>query len=250
MLLGFLDALGEVLLPSACLVCHRPIRGQQLCGRCRPPIPRYGARCVGCWPPALVLDEGGQCAPCRTFPLPVRRMRFLWSYGGEARNLITVMKYQPSHVLARTAGGVLGANLASLYPGEEWDLVVPMPASQASLRARGFNQCAILAARLPGLTGRTRYSHRALLHRGVRVPQASLAHDLRLRNVRRAFSGEPGLVAGCTCLLVDDVVTTGATAAAAATALLEAGALAVDLLALARAPVWSEFRARLSTPGR
>lgn len=139
-----------------------------------------------------------------------------------------------------------------------WDAIVPMPASAHSRAVRGFNQCEVIATQLRGAalrspsTGSAPPLERMILrHHGGRPAQASLGLKQRMRNVRQLFSAGSGAV-GKRVLLVDDVITSGATVWAASVALLEAGAHSVELFTLARGAAWHESRAALqasATPG-
>jgi len=172
-------------------------------------------------------------------------MRFIWRYQGAAREFITSMKYRPSLKLCTLAAHELAQSVFELFPFPDWDIIVPLPSSSLSLKTRCFNQCLILARALHFvLKGRSpaRLEPSALHHTGGRHPQASLAHNLRIHNVQGVFKAQAHKVRGAHVLLVDDVITTGATSAAAAAALIQAGAGPVDLIALARAQVWEEYR--------
>ena len=112
------------------------------------------------------------------------------------------------------------------------------------LRRRGFNQCSVMASELGRAASLRRGAINllALQHNNGSTPQARLRHDERIDNVEEAFRAAPRRIEGCTVLLIDDVITTGATTNAAALACLRAGAARVELLALARAGVWERFR--------
>ena len=225
-----------MLLPFRCLVCGRRLWHGRLCSSCIPCPVHADQRCPACF----TLGRRREiCLLCRLIPSPFRSIRFLWNYDGEARRIISIMKYRPSIALCRLASFLLAS--ADLDLPDDCSLVLPVPASRKSIRIRGFNQCAILAGAaadkmgLPVGTG-------TLQHLGSPHPQASLPHWKRLRNVRRSFAARPSETAGRRILLIDDVITTGATSTAAALSLLAAGADSVDLLALARSEHWGEFR--------
>ena len=129
---------------------------------------------------------------------------------------------------------------------QHWDLIIPVPSSAASFYKRTFNQCALIALEILREHEKAKPDSRldliSLRHTGKNPPQASLPHSRRLRNVRGAFQAVSESLRGASILLVDDVVTTGATSAAATAALLNAGCLRVDLVALARSTAWGEYR--------
>jgi ComF family protein len=239
----------EVLLPTACVVCERPLRGALICYRCRPALPDLRSiqhnRCTQCFTVASASRAGESlCDVCVLHPPMLDSIRFLWEYHGLARDLIRTMKYRPSVALARLGGALLCDALPHIFAHTSWDLIVPIPASHAMFRRRLFHPCTELAQ-----ASSKRYSiaiRDALIHATKRAPQASLDHAARLRNLTHLFKvSRPHVVQGKHILLIEDVITTGATSAAAAYALRNAGATQVDILALARTQVWSRFRAQL-----
>jgi ComF family protein len=140
----------------------------------------------------------------------------------------------------RRIASVLGRKAARSFLGSgelrDAAAVVPVPLSRGRMRERGFNQAKLVAravAREAGLPLRTR----VLKKTKERPPQAGLSAAARRRNVLAAYRARlPRSLRGKTVLLVDDILTTGATAEAAARALLQSGAGAVDVLTLARVP--------------
>jgi predicted amidophosphoribosyltransferase len=236
----------EILFPLECLVCTRPLRGRSLCIRCIPsPIPLSVSRCLVCFAALSPLCESQACATCLNFPLAARRIRYLWEYEGLARDLIRAMKYQPSHQLARLAGASLAHHLPTLFGPSSWDLVIPVPSSPTMLKKRLFHPCAEIARGMRENHSSLTPRHH-LKHRGGRSPQAHRSHADRLRGLRGIFCvNRPREIAGKRVLLVEDVITTGATIAAACHTLHEAGAASVDVVALAQAAVWRRFRQRV-----
>lgn len=176
------------------------------------------------------LDETGRCMLCR---LGLRGFDAVYSYGsyeGKLRDLIHVFKYGGVRPLARPFGRLL----AQALPREAgFDLIVPMPLHWFKQWQRGFNQADLLALEI----GRKWNTPVKKVIRRLRVtaPQAGLTNAKRRANVQGAFrmAGSRRLD-GLRVLLVDDVVTTGATASACARVLKRAGASDVALLALAR----------------
>ena len=135
-----------------------------------------------------------------------------------------------------TLAPVLGAYLTEHAPLTiDHDLLVPVPLDLERLRWRGFNQAAALT-RVLAARSRRRWDPLALRRCRATAPQVGLGEDERRRNVARAFAvREPTAVRGRTVLLVDDVMTTGATAEECAKAMRRAGARRVEVLVLARA---------------
>jgi len=152
------------------------------------------------------------------------------SYEGALRKLIHLLKYQGIRPLARTFGGFL---VQALPREQGFDLIVPMPLHWRRRWERGFNQAELLACEVSkkwnvpirNIARRTRAT----------APQAGLTNAKRRANVSGAFSVKRGTrLDGMRVLLVDDVLTTGASASACARALKSMGACHVTLLALAR----------------
>lgn len=240
----------EILFPRECLVCGRPLKGSDLCFRCKPVIPRLhnimASRCRACFSPHIhPADNDAPCAVCMAFPPMPDRIRFLWEYGGLPRDLIRALKYRPSPTLTRLAGSWMAEALAHLFEEGAWDLVIPVPSSPVAHRKRLFHPCAKLA-RLVAHTTPTSIYAEPLRHTFTRSPQALRTHEERLRGLKALFTcTQPALVRGKSILVVEDVITTGATLGAAAHTLRSAGAIRVDVFALARTPVWSRFRSHI-----
>ncbi len=152
----------------------------------------------------------------------------LVAYGGPAALAVQALKSggRPGH--GRSLGELMAPLLADLPSAE---VVVPVPLARDRLVARGYNQARELARGLP-MPARPR----ALMRRSGVARQVGLDRAARLENLAGVFSAGAQPVRGRRVLLVDDVVTTGATAEAATAALLDAGAAAVVVLAFARTP--------------
>lgn len=248
-LMPWLSGSLELIFPRECLVCTRPLRGASLCFRCIPRSPSHeelvGARCLHCFS-QISSGESDTCATCSLYPLAMERSRYLWEYGGVARDYIRTMKYRPSVLLARQSGELLGTYLTTLFPRSSWDLIVPVPGSQQNFRRRLFHPCTEIARSLARYTHGARLSP-CLSRNTRRRSQVSLSHEARLTGMRRMFTVPARYnLTGARVLLVEDVITTGATSAAATLALRRAGAMHVDLLALAQTSVWSRFRRRIA----
>ena len=177
------------------------------------------------------LDEEGRCALCRR---GLRGFDAAYSYGfyeDELRELIHLFKYGRVQPLAKP----LGRMLAQAFPREEaFDCIVPMPLHWRKRWQRGFNQSELLARDLGRRTNTP--VKNALRRVRFTAAQAGLTNAKRRLNVSGAFRPKKkGALNGLRVLLVDDVMTTGATAASCARALKMAGARSVTLLTVARA---------------
>jgi ComF family protein len=148
-------------------------------------------------------------------------------------DLVHALKYEGWPELAQ----LMGRDLASvpLPATESKSVVVPVPTTAKRRKARGYNQAELLAAAFAACTGRVHRS--ALLRHSEGRSQTALTPTERRENVRGVFGPGPSAdaVAGARVLLVDDVLTTGATASEAAATLVSLGATSVTLVAFARA---------------
>jgi ComF family protein len=183
----------------------------------------------------MPFDTGGTMvsAAAAADPPAYERARAVARYDGVMRDLIRDFKFHDQHHGRRLFGRWLADAGHDLL--DDADVIVPVPMARLRLLWRRFNQSAELAnelARLRSVPFRTD----ALVRTRRTRPQPGLSQSERIANVRGAFavpSGARSAIAGRAVLLVDDVITTGATVSACATALKSAGARRVDVLALA-----------------
>lgn len=224
-----MDAAAQALLPASCLFCAASPAPRGICSDCLQDLPGRGQpRCPVC---AIDMDTAELCGRCVRRRPAFDRARAVCSYAFPIDAAIQRLKYAPDPTLI----GPLAALVADLAASEPRpDLLVPMPASHAQLRGRGFNQAVELA--------RTS-AHRLGLKLGLDTvarardgqPQASLPWDARAANVRGAFACTADL-SELRVVVVDDVMTTGATLEELARVLKRAGAREVSAWVLARTP--------------
>lgn len=194
-----------------------------------------GRVCERCGTPlGADAGEGADCAACIARPPRWDRARAAFVYNDASRRLVLDLKRSGRRDgLGSFAGWMAQAGGALL---DEADVIVPVPLHYVRLASRGFNQSAWLAGALARRSGTPLCVD--LLKRTRRTPtQGGLSARARRRNVAGAFTVRPrraGLVQGKRVLLVDDVLTTGATLSACTRALKRAGARHVDILVLAR----------------
>ena len=226
----------DLMLPPVCLACHEPLAAHAaLCAQCwqridfirEPLCDRLG----------LPLPYGGgevtlSAAASRRTP-DYGRARAVARFDGVMRDLVHRLKYSDHHELLDLFAPMLrGAGHELLARA---DCLVPVPLHPWRLWQRRFNQAAMLAERLSRITGLPA-EHGALRRVKRTVSQVNLSWRERRRNVDAAFAVSPRWVErvqGRHVLLIDDVITTGATVEACARILKEAGACEVDVLALA-----------------
>ena len=178
------------------------------------------------------------CAPSATSAArEPGRPRAAFVYGGAVARAIARMKYESRPDLARPLGDLLWRALEPDAASLREAVVVPVPLHPTRLTERGFNQSALLARRVAKYL-RARFEPRALARTRETQQQAALDRAARARNVAGAFEarGAEAKIRGRVVLLVDDVLTTGATLDACKQALADAGAARVDGAVLAAAP--------------
>lgn len=227
----------DLVLPPVCPVCRARLGSAGgLCADCwqsvrfleRPWCERLGT------PLPIDLGPGILSAAAVADPPTFARARSAVSYEGAVPDLVHALKYADRTDLAPMLGAWMARVAHELVA--DADMLVPVPLHWGRLASRRFNQAALLAQEVGRLTGLPVTTN--LLLRNRRTPQqVGLGRDERARNMRGAFvvpDSKKAAVAGRRPILVDDVLTTGATLEAATRALLTAGAAAVDVLTLAR----------------
>jgi competence protein ComFC len=230
-----IDPLLAVVFPSACPACGRllghPGRGP-LCEPCWATLPRHHAVACRCGLP--LLPGRSTCGRCRRGRQPFAAGASLGPYEGALRVVLHELKYGGRRRAACPLADALLEEPAVRALVATSDVIVPVPLHPRRLRERGYNQSALLADAIARRVGRPACSD-ALVRRLDTAPQAGLSAAARRRNVRGAFAvRRKACVAGRTVTLVDDVLTTGATALACARQLTEAGANEIRLLTVAR----------------
>lgn len=245
-----LEGLFSVLFPSDCRLCGFPllnISRLPVCPDCLAAIgPIRGSVCSICGQRVLsvfaVPDEEGlrRCPACRRLDYPFERAVAYGSYDEGLRELIHLLKYSG----VRTAADVLGRMLSDALSQLESEfspntvLLIPVPLFKSKRRQRGFNQSELIArAALKSLSNPDRFQLMTglLVRTRATDSQVGLSSNQRRENLRGAFAvTRSGEVAGREVLLVDDVFTTGATAAECARILRRAGASRVWVATVAR----------------
>ena len=226
----------EVLTPPLCVACQGRLgSADSLCAACwsrvgfvrSPMCDRLGI------PLPYASGTPAISAAALADPPPWDRARAVAGFGPVMQGLVHGLKYGDQHHGRRLMGRWLAQAGADLLG--DADLIVPVPLHRWRLLTRRFNQAAMLADEVSRLTGVPARMH--LLQRTRRTPpQVGRTRDQRRRNVQGAFrvrAGAGGEVEGRRIVIVDDVMTTGATLGACARALKRAGAERVDVLVLA-----------------
>jgi len=219
-------------LPQHCELCVARTDGSLLCGACAAGLPRIAAACSVC---ALPAADGAVCGSCLRDPPPFQATIAPLVYAFPTDRLLQRIKYGGRLALADWAGATLAAAvrgaLAARKPADCPDRIVALPLSEPRQRERGFNQARAIAVRAARATALPLAAPLRRIPGGA--PQAALPWAERRRNVRGAFALRAD-VRGARIALVDDVMTTGATLAEAASTLARAGAARVECWVVAR----------------
>jgi ComF family protein len=229
-------ACADLIMPPCCLICRSPLSAHHLlCAACWAEVSFIRLPLCDVLGIPLPFDTGGRTisAAAAARQPAYERARAVAHYSGAMRTLVHQFKYADRHDACALFGRWLAETGQELVAGA--DLIVPVPLARLRLLSRRFNQAAILAQELSRQTGLP-VAPQALERTRATPSQVGLTHDQRRRNVAGAFrvpDRQRGAVSGRRVLLVDDVITTGATAEACARALKRAGAARVDVLALA-----------------
>ena len=230
----------DMLLPPRCLTCDAGVEAPgRLCAACFRATAFVTAPCCDrCGTPFRHAGQGGlaqQCDQCTLEPPPWARGRAALRYDDQARRIILPLKHADrvdvapalAHHMARAGAALLRST----------DLLVPVPLHRRRLLARRYNQSALLAQAIGRLAGRPVMPD-ALQRTRATAPLGDKGREARAAAVAGAFAVRPvrvPLLSGRRVLLIDDVLTTGATAKACTLALLAGGAVSVDVLVGARA---------------
>ena len=251
-LIGFAD-----VQRFASVIANRLLPAQ--CGMCRSRVMDYHTLCANCWsklefiaPPRcersgvpLPFDTGsGAVAPAALADPPVwDRARAVALFDEHSSQLVHALKYRDRQDVAIMMARLMANAGSDILKGCDW--VVPVPLYRWRLWSRRFNQAALLAHKIAGHT-QASYQPGVLARPTQTRSQVGLDHAARWRNVKNAFAIDPANaadLAGRRIVLIDDVITTGATAGACAIALKKAGAGRVDVLAFAL--VQNPFKAHI-----
>jgi len=240
-----------VIFPTSCSLCHQELTQAtsiDVCRHCWNHLePWLGAACAVCGLPfpseRPLASAVALCPQCREEEFEFDRARSYGLYTGDLRAVILQLKFRHRERLGKRLGELLGStwsSLAETLPAAA-PVLVPVPLHHSRKRERGFNQAELLARglrRVAGAAGtpRLRIETRCLYRTRATPPQTGLSLQQRKENVRDVFAvARPDRIRGRVAILVDDVMTTGATLSACAAALKKAGALQVLGLTLARA---------------
>jgi ComF family protein len=217
----------DLLFPPQCAICRAS--GSVLCEFCIAVLRlAEGPRCERCWDD---LKRGALCTHCIESPPSFASVRAPFSFDDTSRQLVHLLKYDGLTSLAEPMAHLMAAQIEP----DSIDLIVPVPLHPRRQRSRGYNQSLLLARQIARETDLPLDPPAARRVRATKPLAQSMDRHERRTIVHGAFAADAARVAGRSILLVDDVVTTGATLQACSLACLEAGAAAVHAVAFVRA---------------
>jgi ComF family protein len=240
MLRGLISGIKDLIYPNCCLACKNKIGGLQardlICGHCRESIEKnLPPFCVSCGrrlkKPGIAKNI---CSNCLKAKFSFDRAFSPCVYTGVIKKLIHEFKYSGKDYLGKPLGGLMNEFIRDYrLPIEYLDFIIPVPLHKSRMREREFNQAQLLSQEvakefnkkmLPDILERSRPTK----------TQTGLAPEERRKNVERSFTvREAKLIKDANLLLIDDVLTTGATVNEAARALKDSGARIVFVMTLA-----------------
>ena len=207
-------------------------------------IPFEPPFCIKCGAKLKTRDTGNHlCKECVKNKNHLRRIRACGMYQGVLRESIHLLKYNKKTGLSRPLGILLFFAFEKYFSRNHIDLILPVPLHRAKLKKRGFNQSFLIVKNFKKLW---KISHRTTPHWKINYnilsrqkntkSQTGFDKNKRKENIKGAFKvTQPDKIKGRHILLIDDVYTTGATAEESASVLMDAMALSVDVLVIARA---------------
>ncbi|MEO8193889.1 MAG: ComF family protein [Gemmatimonadales bacterium] len=233
------SAAADLLIPICCVVCERlMVPGEQgiVCGHCWTRVRELPhPRCRRCGHPV----DSYSCRWCAFLPPFVRAARsFCWIGPGTGKDIVHALKYDGWLRVADAMAERMARLAWPLDVTDERKAIVPVPLAASRLRERGFNQSQVIAERLSDRWGIPALAH-CLQRSSSERSQTELTPAERLSNVAGAFSAPRhavGSLRGAHVILLDDVITTGATLRACASALFASGARTVSYMTFGRAP--------------
>jgi ComF family protein len=231
-----LPGLFDLVFPRNCILCrgfHPATADDPLCPACFSRIAfNHPPFCVKCSRPLAAYTDEGLCADCRRLMPAFDRAWAATLYTGPMAELIPRYKFHHKTALRKTFVAIIRHFLKRYEIALTADIILPVPLHPARLRERGYNQSALIAESLagalgipPALNGLERVRHTPR--------QSELGQKDRFTNIRGAFRMKPSSeFTGKSVILVDDLLTTGATASEAAKTLKDAGAAEITVIAL------------------
>ena len=240
MLNALLDGLGDLVFPHNCILCSQYVPDKsspQLCSRCLAAIefnePPF---CLRCSRHLKIYMPEGLCPACLKYPIQFDRAWGTVAYNPEIQRLLHLFKYHQRTSVRKIFRHFLTEfSLRYHIPLNAFDYIIPIPLHPVRMRERGFNQSELIAEIINKGHGIPILANTLSRIRPT-DPQSFLGQKERWTNMKGAFRIKNNFsINNNSILLIDDLLTTGATASAAAQTLKEAGAKRVDLFVIALA---------------
>ena len=232
--LHFTKEVKDILFPKICPICLKesPDQTIQICNPCNKSLSYIGSlTCTGC---GGNLDTALDiCSDCLSTTRSWRKAFTVYEFSGRAREIIHRLKYKGETALVRFLGFALFESLTNRCNMRDYTYICPVPLHPFKVMRRGFNQSSLIAIEL------SKFSDTPVANLLKRVrwtsPQTHLTRKDRLKNLRKSFKIKKKVdLKNMNIIVVDDVLTTGATLEACVRVLIDAGAQAVDIVTLAR----------------
>ncbi|HEY5653067.1 MAG TPA: ComF family protein [Pontiella sp.] len=228
----------DIFYPRNCIGCgfSEPEAFRYFCWDCWSDCTKIEVPfCRLCGDPVVgTIEHDYTCYSCSAEVPAFDSARSATRYDGVVGEALRQLKYEKALWLVPDLAELLAKSLKAEYPDQPFDWVVPVPLHHVRRRERGYNQSALLGEEL-GRRIQCKFMPRALRRIRATITQTNLTAPQRLSNVNGAFEyGKAKRLAGKRVLLIDDVMTTGATVNACAKALKKGGALSVCVLTVAR----------------
>lgn len=238
---GLFRQFSHSLLPSSCSFCLTPLQHSAgaLCHLCIAQLPRLTTQCLRC---AVPLASNALCANCQLTPPSYRNCISAFHYQAPVDNIILRLKGDPYTTEIKQLCALLAERIATTYQNTQMpcpQTIIPLPLHWLKMTKRGFNQSHIIGSLVAGYLNAEHHISAEIRQDFCRrivkgQDQHLLSAKKRLTSIKNAFIAEAKDLNGLSVAVVDDVVTTGATANSVAKALLQAGAAQVDIWSIAR----------------
>lgn len=222
--------------PSTCIACGLAgdaASGRDLCAACHLALPWNRHACRRCALPLPMTDAGRLCGACQTRTSPLERVTASFAYAAPLDRLLPMFKFHQSMAAGRLLSGLMAETLRDVAIGAKDAALVPIPLHRRRLRQRGYDQALELARPLARRLGLPLAAH-LLIRPKATGAQSRLDKSARQQNLSGAFVVNQRCVIPSHVILIDDVMTTGATLETAAQALLDAGVARVEAWVCAR----------------
>ena len=236
-----LNSFSHSLLPSSCSFCQSPLQlsAGALCHNCVAELPRLTTQCQRC---AVPLVSDTLCANCQQKPPTYRRCLAAFHYQTPVDNIILRFKSDPYTTEIKQLSAALAERISTTYRLAQQpcpETIIPLPLHWLKMTKRGFNQSHIISNLVADYLRREHHTaieiRSDICRRIIKgQDQHLLSAKKRLTSINKAFIAQAQNLNGLSVAVVDDVVTTGATANSVAKALLKAGAAQVDIWSIAR----------------